>query len=123
MKTTFSLSRRFAQNGARRIPMCVGFALAVTLLHLNATALEVDLGTANNFAVLAGSTITSAINGGDVGLSPGTSITGPITINPSYTTHVADGVALQAQTDLTTAYNQAAGLARTATLTGQDLGG
>jgi type VI secretion system secreted protein VgrG len=36
---------------------------------------------------------------------------------------VADGVALQAQNDLTTAYNQAAGLALTATLTGTDLGG
>ena len=100
---------------------------AAIFLHLNATATEVDLGTANNFAVLAGSTITAAnptiINGGDVGLSPGSSITGPITITPPYTTHVADGVALQAQNDLTTAYNQAAGLARTATLTGQDLGG
>ncbi len=89
--------------------------------------MEVDLGTANNFAVLAGSTITSAstttVNGGDVGLSPGTSITGPLSISPPYTTHVADGVALQAQNDLTTAYNQAAGFAPTATLTGQDLGG
>jgi type VI secretion system secreted protein VgrG len=36
---------------------------------------------------------------------------------------VADGVALQAQNDLTTAYNQAAGLAVTQTLTGIDLGG
>jgi hypothetical protein len=126
MKTTFSLPLRFAQNGARRIPMGLIVAAAIFLQH-NATAVEVDLGTANNFAVLAGSTVTSAstttINGGDVGLSPGTSITGPITINPSYTTHVADGVALQAQNDLTTAYNQAAGLALTATLTGTDLGG
>jgi hypothetical protein len=99
----------------------------VAFLNKNAMATEVNLGTANNFAVLAGSTITSAsttvITGGGVGLSPGTSITGPITITPPYTTHVADGVALQAQNDLTTAYNVAAGLARTATLTGQDLGG
>ena len=127
MKTTFSLAMRFAQNGAKRIPMSLVVALAVTFLHLNAAALDVNLGTANNFAVLAGSTVTSAstttINGGDVGLSPGTSITGTITINPSYTTHVADGGALQAQNDLTTAYNQAAGLALTATLTGTDLGG
>ena len=100
---------------------------AAIFLHLNATAIEVDLGTANNFAVLAGATITAAnpsiINGGGVGLSPGTSITGTIAITPPYTTHVADGVALQAQNDLTTAYNFAAGLARTATLTGTDLGG
>jgi hypothetical protein len=100
---------------------------AATFTHLNATPVEVDLGTANNFAVLAGSTVTSTgtttINGGNVGLSPGTSISGPITISPPYTTHVADGVALQAQNDLTTAYNQAAGLAVTQTLTGIDLGG
>ena len=37
--------------------------------------------------------------------------------------HAADAVALQAQNDLTTAYNAAAGLAPTQNLTGQDLGG
>ena len=88
-----------------------------------------NLGTANNFAVLAGSTITSTgasvINGGNVGLSPGTAITGfpPATITPPFTTHVADGVALQAQNDLIAAYNSAAGLAPNQILTGQDLGG
>jgi hypothetical protein len=102
-------------------------AAAAIFLQFNATAIEVDLGTAYNFAVLAGSTITSAstttINGGNVGLYSGSAITGPISITTPYTTHVADGVALQAQNDLTTAYNVAAGLARTMTLTGQDLGG
>jgi hypothetical protein len=124
MKTTLLLTAM--RHGARRIPTGLVIAAALLLQH-NAMAVEVDLGTANNFAVLAGSTITSAstttINGGDVGLSPGTSITGPISISPPYTTHVADGVALQAQTDLTTAYNEAAGFAPTATLTDQDLGG
>ena len=124
MKTTLLLMA--AQHGAWRISMGLVVAAAI-FMHHNATAVEVGLGTANNFAVLAGSTVTSAntsiINGGDVGLSPGTSITGPIIINPPYTTHVPDGVAQQAQNDLTTAYNEAAGLAPTATLTGTDLGG
>ncbi len=77
----------------------------------------ITLGTAGNFAVLGGSTVTNTgstvINGGDVGVSPGTAITGfpPGTITPPYTTHAADAVALQAQTDLTTAYNAAASLA------------
>ena len=39
------------------------------------------------------------------------------------TLHAGDAVALQAQSDLTAAYNALAGAACTATLTGQDLGG
>jgi hypothetical protein len=111
--------------------------LAITALAgfpLQAKADFIDLGTAGNFAVLAGQTVTntgpSVIGGGDVGVNPGTAITGfftvdggPGTITPPYTTHAADGVALNAQNDLTTAYNAAAGLAFTQNLTGQDLGG
>ncbi len=88
----------------------------------------ITLGTAGNFAVLAATTVTNTgntvINGGNVGLSPGTSITGfpPGTITPPYTTYAADATAAQAQSDLTTAYNAAAGLAPTQTLTGTDLG-
>ncbi len=118
-----------AQNATRQILRSLGFVLAVTFPHLNATAQEVNLGTANNFAVLAGSTVTdtgsTVINGGNVGVSPGTAITGflPATITPPDTPHAGAGVALQAQNDLTTAYNAAAGLAPTGTLTGQNLGG
>ncbi len=85
----------------------------------------VGLGTANSYAVLAGSAVTntgpSLING-DVGLSPGNSITGfpPGIING--TQHSADAEAGQAKTDLVTAYNDAAG--RTpATAAGPELGG
>ena len=87
------------------------------------------LGTAGDFAVLAGTTVTSTgpsvINGGDVGVSPGTAITGfpPGIVVPPFTQHSADGVALQAQNDLTTAYDAAVALAFTQDLTGQDLGG
>jgi hypothetical protein len=113
----------------KRIPVGLGFALAVTVLRVNATPADVNLGTDNSFAVLAGTTIKSTgatvVNGGDVGVSPGSAITGfpPAAITPPYTTHLGDAVALQAQSDLTTAYNQAAGLAPTMILTGQDLGG
>ncbi|MGC8553064.1 MAG: ice-binding family protein [Phycisphaerae bacterium] len=101
-------------------------ALASSAIHANGAIL---LGTAGNFAVMAGSTITntgsSIINGGDIGVSPGTAITDfpPGVVASPYTTHTADAVALQAQSDLTTAYNAAAGLASTQSLTGQDLGG
>jgi type VI secretion system secreted protein VgrG len=100
-------------------------ALAGFPLHANAGL--ITLGTAGNFAVLAGSTVTNTgptvIDGGDVGVSPGTSITGfpPATIVPPFT--IDNAAAAQAQTDLTTAYNAAAGLAPTQNLTGMDLGG
>ncbi|MGA8223040.1 MAG: ice-binding family protein [Candidatus Acidiferrales bacterium] len=79
----------------------------------------VPLLTAGNFKVLAGSTVTSTttppgttITGGDLGLSPGTSVTGfpPGTLTPPAVMHVADATAAQAQLDLTAAYNYAAGI-------------
>lgn len=89
----------------------------------------VILGTAGDFAVLAGTTVTNTgptvIDGGSVGVSPGSAITGfpPGLVTAPYTIHAADAVAAQAQSDLTVAYNQAAGLAPTQDLSGQDLGG
>jgi uncharacterized repeat protein (TIGR01451 family) len=85
----------------------------------SAATAPVLLGTAASFAVLAGSTVTNTgpttING-DLGLSPGTSVTGfpPGQVNGS--TYVADSVALEAQTDLTAAYNDAAARPVTATV-------
>jgi type VI secretion system secreted protein VgrG len=66
---------------------------------------------------------TSTITG-DLGVSPGTAITGfpPGTV-VSGTIHSADATAGQAQSDLTTAYNSLAGQACTQDLSGQDLGG
>jgi LPXTG-motif cell wall-anchored protein len=90
----------------------------------------VNLGTTASFAVLAGTTITNTgpttiggSTGGNIGVSPGTSITGfpPGTVEG--TIHNADATALQAQSDLVVAYDDAAGRAVTADLTGQDLGG
>lgn len=101
---------------------------ALACLPLAAKA-DITLGTAGDFAVLAGSTVTntgpSVIDGGDVGVSPGTAITGfpPGIVLPPFTFHAGNAVALQAQNDLTAAFNEAAGLAPTQDLTGQDLGG
>jgi hypothetical protein len=71
------------------------------------------LRSAGNFAILAGSTITNTalittING-DLGLSPGSAVTGfpPGVVNG--TAHVNDPAADQAKLDLTTAYNDLAG--------------
>jgi hypothetical protein len=76
------------------------------------------LGTADSFALLGGTTITNTGNSvinGDLGLHPGTSVTGfpPGTVNGAQ--HVTDAVAQQAKTDLTTAYLDAAGRSFSAT--------
>jgi hypothetical protein len=109
-----------------------GSALAVAAAALigmpsgaSAVTALVPLGTAANFAVLAGSTITNTgpttING-DLGLSPGTTVTGFPPGQVNGTVYTADSVALQAQNDLTTAYNDAAAQPVTATISTQ-LGG
>ena len=86
------------------------------------------LGSAGSFAVLAGSTVTntgsSVILTGNVGVSPGSAVTGfpPGIVNAPGVIHT-DAVAATAQSDLTTAYNALAGMAPTSVLTGTNLGG
>jgi hypothetical protein len=93
-------------------------------LSLNA---QVTLGpTVATFGVLAGSTVTNSgftVITGNLGVSPGTAITGfaPPGLATG-TIHSADPFALQAQNELTAAYNAAAAAASTATKAG-DLGG
>jgi len=100
-------------------------SLVTVPLALGAQA-PVGLGTAGNFAVLAGSTVTNtgpSVISGSVGLAPGSAVTGfPPGIVLAGTIQVANGVALQAKGDLVTAYNDAAGRSSTATVSG-DLAG
>jgi hypothetical protein len=77
----------------------------------NASTPPVLLGTAANFAVLAGSTVTNTGPTkvtGDLGLSPGTSVTGFPPGEVIGATQVADSVAAQAKTDLDAAFTDAA---------------
>ncbi len=70
------------------------------------------LGAAANFVVLAGSTVANTgltMVNGDLGLSPGSAVTGFPPGTVTGTQHVTDITAAQAQLDLTTAYNDAAG--------------
>jgi Ice-binding-like len=69
----------------------------------------VGLGSAASFSVLGGSTVTNTgptTMFGDLGLSPGSSVTGAPHVLGQ--THVDDAVAIGAKSDLTTAYNNAA---------------
>jgi hypothetical protein len=72
----------------------------------------IGLGTASAFAVLAGTTVTntgSSTISGDVGVSPGTAVTGFSSVTQSNgTVDAGNPAAAQAQSDLTTAYGDAA---------------
>lgn len=108
------------------IAVCLAFAVVPVAI---ANAAPVNLATAQPFVVLSGAGVTNtgpSVLNGDLGVSPGTSLTGfgaPAVVNGAI--HANDGVAAQAQADLTTAYNVAAGQAISPgnELTGQNLGG
>lgn len=114
------------QHSSRRHVASV-LAVFVCGVSLASAQTAPDLGTAESFAVLAGSTITNTgptVVTGDVGLSPGSAVVGfpPGTVL-SGTIQANNAVALQAQTDLTAAYISLDSEACTLDLTGQDLGG
>lgn len=93
-------------------------AAAVLLLGNTADAAivpTVGLGTASQYSVLAGSTVTNTnsptVLARSLGLSPGSSVTGfpPGTVTPPGVQNITNAAAAQAKLDLTAAYNNAAG--------------
>ncbi|MBL0062356.1 MAG: DUF3494 domain-containing protein [bacterium] len=96
----------------KRMLTIVGVGLDLLWSSFSFAIAPVNLGSASSFAILGGSEITntdfSLING-NLGLHPGTAVTGfpPGTLNG--TEYIAEGVALQAKNDLVTAYDDAAG--------------
>ncbi len=110
--------------------VCLGpltFGFAALLCAPFATWAQFNFGTDTSFGVLASSAVTStgaSVVTGNLGVSPGTSVTG---FGPGVvvggTIHTNDSIAIQAQTDLTNSYNAIALLPCAHNLTGQDLGG
>jgi hypothetical protein len=105
-------------------PLASNVVWTFTTSTVACQAPPVPLGSAANFEALAGSTITNTgptvITGSDLGLSPGSAVTGfpPGTLTPPAVMHVTDPIAAQAEVDLTTAYIYTAGLPGGAVLPG-----
>src|ERR1043166_5583733 len=99
---------------------------ATTTTTIGGGQAPVALGSAADFAVLAGSPVTNTgatTVTGDLGVSPGTAVTGFPPGTVTGTTHAGDATAAQAQLDLTTAFNDAAGRSVGAITVAGDLGG
>jgi hypothetical protein len=130
------MSRGIHQQGStawrRWLARSAGLGLAGVLILASgvpdavAAQATVGLGTAAPFAVLAGTTVTNtgpSVITGDVGVSTGSAITGfPPALVSGGSLHADDSVAIQAKTDLGTAFVTAAGLPSTQTISA-DLGG
>jgi len=88
--------------------------------------LPIALASAGSFGVLAGSTITNTgptLVLGDIGVSPGTAISGFLPGVVVGAKHPGDPAAAQAVADLTIAYNEAAGRVLCAVTVAGNLGG
>ncbi len=128
------------ENSSRNKPLkavglllTVGLALSLGGMAANANATPgaspapVSLGAADSYSVLAATTVTNTASptviSGDLGVSPGTSITGfPPGKVINGTLHSADSATAAAQASALAAYNDAAG--RTPTqYVGRELGG
>jgi hypothetical protein len=96
------------------VPLASDFVWTFTT-SVNPCASTVPLGTACSFGILGATPVVSSVGPtivtGDVGIWPAASITGFPPGLLTGTKHAADAVAMQAQSDLTTAYNFAAAAA------------
>lgn len=128
MKTISSRASHAGCSWLAAVPVLITtMSLFIATQSAQAAAVEVNLGTAANYAVLAGTDVTntgsSLISGGNLGVSPGTSVTGITAANftPPAEEDLPDSA--QAQTDLTAAYTQAMNETPATTIPGSAISG
>src|SRR5512134_1155282 len=100
------------------------WSFTTSLVAGNAASLV--LGNAGAFVVLGGSRVTNtdfSVLGGDVGVSPGSAVTGFPPATQSGAIHAGDATSALAMADLTTAYNDAAGRTLAPVTVAGNLGG
>ena len=110
----------------KAVGLLITVLFALVFVSRAQAATAIGLGTADSFAVLAGAGVTNTgptVVNGDLGTYPTAAVSGfggagNGTVNGS--THQADALAGQAQNDLTTAFNNAAGQTPFTTLAGGD---
>lgn len=124
LSTTYTATVTTGAQDLLGDPLAADFTWSFITSAVACQTSSVPLGSAANFEVLAGSTVTNTgptiITGGDLGLSPGSAVTGfpPGTLVSPAVMHITDPTAAQAELDLTTAYVYTAGLAGGAVLPG-----
>ena len=108
-------SRREGRTGTRQVirsvTLAAGAGLAALLCDPSSAGAQ-SAGAASSFAIVGGTAVsangTGSVVTGDVGVSPGTSITGfpaAATTVPPYSTHSTDGAAISAQAATLALYN------------------
>ncbi len=112
--------------GANEFEFAASLVVSATPSAGSLNLIDSIMGVSSAYEMVAYSTITNTGNSvvtGNVGISPGTALTGfpPGTISGS--TNLNNASAVQAQSDVLAAYNYCAAQPSTANLSGQDLGG
>jgi type VI secretion system secreted protein VgrG len=106
---------RWTRFGVAVVAVGAAVSLAVAgAQSAQAVATDPGLGTADSYEVLAGSQVfntgPTTVTNGDVGLYPGSAVTGfPPGLVNNGVQHAADAQALQAQSDATNAFSVASG--------------
>ena len=107
------------------LAMTGGVAMLFVPAPAAAIGTTVDLATAGSYSVLGAQAVTNtggSVLAGDLGVSPGTDLSGFAAATVLGAVHATDAHAAQAQSDVTAAYLDAAGQAADATLV-SDIGG